>query len=142
MINKYEVESEALKAKIIFGYKYGFICSIELLDTDDRDKAGTFDFAYKYSLFVTEAGFLNATKEKNAKVRVVNREIDFEVFWKKYNHKPSGRKEALKQWESMEVYERTEAFDFIQQYESQLKLSNNTAKLHAVRYLKYMRWKD
>lgn len=89
-------------------------------------------------LFISEDGFLEVAKQFKVPFTIVNRQINFDMFWERYAYKVN-KPLAIAQWNKLNATEQLDAFDFIPHYFSQLKMSN-TAKKYAVRYLKHRPW--
>jgi hypothetical protein len=72
-------------------------------------------------------------------VKEITREVAFEMFWEKYDYKISGKEEAKRAWQKLSKINQLMAFDYIKQYEGQLKL-NPVSKLYGASYLNAKRW--
>lgn len=137
MIRTYQIYSKPLVCNVRISYKDGIIHSFEAdspaFPVEECDKN-------RYVLFFTETGFLEAAKTHDISVTEIKREITFEMFWDRYNHKTVGGKiEADKAWKKLSKVDQMEAYDYIAYYESQLKL-NPVPKLYAASYLNKKRW--
>lgn len=136
MINQYELFSGPLGSKMTFEYKDELIYSMTI-ENPDFKKDDCND--KKYSVYMTEQGFLKAIKERGVKFTKINRTINFEMFWDKYNYKSSGKKEAEAAWNKLSKKDQLEAYDYISVYDGLLKL-NPAPKLYGSSFLNKKRW--
>lgn len=140
MIKTYEYFSIGFGGNVQVTYKDGVIHKVELEDTElEVVNSGTHPEALaKCYFFIYEAGFLVATTGK-LKVKEITREITFDMFWDAYNYKTSGKEEAKRAWAKLSKVNQVMAYDYIKQYESQLKL-NPVSKQYGSSYLNAKRW--
>lgn len=137
MINIYEIYSNPLCCNVCLQYRDGVLYSFQA-DNATFDKEACKD--KRYVMFFTEEAFLKAAAEAKVKLTIIKREITFDMFWDKYDHKAvSGKQEAIKSWEKLSKKDQIGAFDYITVYNSILK-SNPVSKLHASTYLNKKRW--
>lgn len=136
MIKQYQIYSQHLGSSVIISYCEGMLKSLEV-ESPNIDlivKAGK-----NYTVFYCEADFLELAKKHNIKIVELARVITFELFWNKYAYKNSGKIEAERAFKKLTKTEQIGAYDYIPQYESQLK-QNPVSKLHASTYLNAKRW--
>lgn len=140
MVKTYEYFSKGFGSNVQVTYKDGVIQKVELEDTEPEVvNSGTHpDALAKCYFFIYEEGFLEATKNK-LKIKEITRQITFEMFWDAYNYKTSGKEEAKRAWAKLSKINQVMAFDYIKQYEAQLKL-NPVSKLYGSTYLNAKRW--
>jgi hypothetical protein len=133
----YQYFSVGFGCNVQVTYKDGIIYTVELEDSTLDVNSIEADNE-KCWFFIYEKGFLSATKGKT-KVTEINREVTFDMFWDKYDYKISGKEEAKRAWKKLSKLDQLLAFDYIKQYEGQLKL-NPVSKLYASTYLNAKRW--
>lgn len=137
----YEYFSIGFGGNVQVTYKDGVIHKVELADTklEVINSTNSPEAVAKCYFFIYEIGFLAATQGK-LKVKEITREVTFDMFWDAYNYKAVGGKvEAQRAWNKLSKINQLMAFDYIKQYDGQVKL-NNVAKLYGARYLNAQRW--
>lgn len=129
MTKIYQYFSKGFNCNIVLWYRDGILCKVEIEDPQ-------LEFAKeRKSYFIThEADFLSGCKNNNIPFTEVQREVTFDMFWKKYNYAASGKIPAQNAWKKLTVQEQQQAFDYIAMYEGHLK-QTQTAKKYGSTYL-------
>ena len=82
---------------------------------------------------------LDKLKSNTVTLTEVNQEVNFDMFWNRYDEKiRSSKKKAMARWSKMTQGERLRAFRFISKYES--NILPGTAKKYAETYLNAELW--
>ncbi len=90
------------------------------------------------SAFCLESDFIEASAKHKVKVTEVQRDITFQMFYDKFDHKV-GKHQAEKTWNKMSKADRVEAYDYIPAYNSWLKMKQHS-RLYPSTYLNEKRW--
>ena len=84
---------------------------------------------------------LDKLKSSTVTLTEMNQEINFDIFWTRYDEKiRSSKKKALAKWNKMSAGEQTRAFRFITKYES--NILPGTYKKYAETYLNAELWNN
>lgn len=126
-MKQYKYFSPGFNSDVTVCFLNGILCAIVI----DTIQSVAIEKAHFYT---KEDHFLKVCKDNNIKVIEIDREITFEEWYKEYNYKVD-KQPALKYWNKMPKEKKIRAFDFIKQYDSQLKLSG-LAKKYPVTYLR------
>lgn len=123
----YQLPSTIFQCDVRITYNdHGTLINFEVMNPDAKPENAT----ETSRLYVTENGFKEAVKHFGLKVIEVQREITFDMFWKRYNY-PLDKQPAQKAWMKLSKDSQIRAYDYIPMYESQRKSTGSNKKYPA-----------
>lgn len=129
----YEYFSAGFQANVRLTYTEGLLSVVDV-----ETYTGNFNSGDKAHFYILEDNFLNNCKANKIRFTEIEREITFEMFWKRYKYTPD-KQLAIQAWNKLTKAEQLKAYDWIPTYDAQLK-NSGLARKYAVRYLKDKPW--
>lgn len=95
-----------------------------------------------FPLTLDELNRLVNDNPKDRQITEIIKEISFDEFWEKYNHKMlSHKKKSLARWQKMALAEQIKAYNYVQRYFTHLN-KQGTFKMNAETYLNSEIWNN
>lgn len=123
--------------EVLFSFCNGYLYGYELKATDEVQE--TFVRALLERLPLTESELKDFSTNPKAKLKEVQPDLRFEVFWEKYDYKIGNKPRAKRLWDGLKVSDRLKAVEFIPRYNAILA-ERGTARLYPETYLSQRRF--
>lgn len=133
MLNYYKYYADGLQSNVIVCYEDGYLQSFEVETPQETNTEKRL-----YGMYKSELEFLEGSKQYKVIITKIEREINFEMFYEKFNNKV-GKLEAKKAWDKLTKLERQQAYDFIPSYLNH-KRQTNSAIQYPASYLNSKRF--
>ncbi|MDJ1494177.1 hypothetical protein QNI19_14635 [Cytophagaceae bacterium DM2B3-1] len=135
-MRKFVIVSRKFDCEIIFSYSNGVFMGFEVNKELPAESLQFIVNTAFYKLSDLQKAY-SSPKLKGALVELVQL-ISFDEFWNKYDY-ALDKKRAKDVWDKLPVHEQTRAYDYIENYNNELRKSG-TAKMYAKTYLKNKVW--
>lgn len=142
-MNKYVITSDKSVGEVTFIYN-----DQQLLVHFDYQMDAPDDKPLRWTLasliYQNESDFLNAVKRHKLRCTRVIKEVNFDEFWEKYDHKSmSSKHKSLVRWQNLSKTDQIRAFEFIPKYNARRSsMVPSPAKKLAETYLNSMMWNN